>query len=475
MMEDGQHHGDHQHDNEQEEDNDTDGNILFSLTGFGVRDGLETRLAQAAGVSAGQVSIVEEEDDDGDGKVLFVVFGISGMSTEELIERINKHKHNERWICTVAEMEEEIEIDADEAYTIWKSMDDDSRTCHLQLVYNPDGKLIQPKHHHHYNSSGANDECDEQNDDPSSSKPTDIELERQLQRDPQLLEFDNVKRIHISKLLREANTNFWNEPFVITGLDAGDEDDTTTDTDNDDGSKKRGILLSKENLLELIGKDTIVRTGNRNTLIESGFDNSLPMSLDEALLSEERKSKNGSSCRIIFTPLTELPTSFQQSDALKRILSKFPNFSSSRKQQRQHQEGQQQQHKEEEEQEQELEQQQEQEDQREEEQEQEHSNRRHKYTLCVSNSVGFGIGMHKHNEAFFYLLEGCKKWYMSEGTSGKISNPTHPYFYTTKSTHKCIQQSGEILFVPNLWYHEIFNVTEYTAGIQALPSTSTVK
>ena len=45
---------------------------------------------------------------------------------------------------------------------------------------------------------------------------------------------------------------------------------------------------------------------------------------------------------------------------------------------------------------------------------------------------------------------------------------THPRFYRELSSHKCIQQPGEVLYVPNDWYHEIFNL-EYTLGIQALP------
>ena len=89
-----------------------------------------------------------------------------------------------------------------------------------------------------------------------------------------------------------------------------------------------------------------------------------------------------------------------------------------------------------------------------------------KYTLCLANQAGFGIGMHKHNQAFFWLLQGQKKWYMARGDA--VTDPSHPGFYTHKSTHKCLQTAGEILYVPDQWFHEIFNL-EYTAGIQALP------
>ena len=70
----------------------------------------------------------------------------------------------------------------------------------------------------------------------------------------------------------------------------------------------------------------------------------------------------------------------------------------------------------------------------------------------------------------FMLIEGVKKWYMCSSDGLEADTDTHPGFYREKSTHKCIQKSGEVLYVPTEWYHEIFNISEYTAGIQALPS-----
>eukprot|EP00978_Attheya_sp_CCMP212_P028311 scaffold97435_cov93-Attheya_sp.AAC.1 len=97
-----------------------------------------------------------------------------------------------------------------------------------------------------------------------------------------------------------------------------------------------------------------------------------------------------------------------------------------------------------------------------------------KYTLCLG-SEGFGIGFHRHGAALFSLVVGQKKWYMGppdlldHDENGETKGDTHPAFYTTKSTHKCLQQPGEVLYVPDQWYHEIFNL-EYTAGIQTLSS-----
>ena len=77
--------------------------------------------------------------------------------------------------------------------------------------------------------------------------------------------------------------------------------------------------------------------------------------------------------------------------------------------------------------------------------------------------------VHKHNAAMFMLLLGEKKWYMTSGGDLEGDSETHPGFYREKSSHKCILRQGEILFVPHEWYHEIFNLGVYTAGIQALP------
>mmetsp|Transcript_28929 Transcript_28929/g.67934 ORF Transcript_28929/g.67934 Transcript_28929/m.67934 type:complete len:644 (-) Transcript_28929:89-2020(-) len=52
--------------------------------------------------------------------------------------------------------------------------------------------------------------------------------------------------------------------------------------------------------------------------------------------------------------------------------------------------------------------------------------------------------------------------------NNKNCSRTHPAFYRELSSHKCLQEPGELLLVPNLWYHEIYNVKGPTIGIQAL-------
>lgn len=176
--------------------------------------------------------------------------------------------------------------------------------------------------------------------------------------------------------------------------------------------RKSNTLLAKGRLMSVHG-EAEVRTGNRETFIDNGFTNSKPMLMKDALGQD----------RMIFTPANgELAKGLVQEleqfiDCLRCIDAQgfLPC----------------------------------------------------KFTLTIAET-GFGIGMHKHNAAMFLLLQGRKKWYMAKGSNLDSSNETHPGFYQELSSHKCVQKPGEVLFVPNDWWHEIFNLS-YTVGIQGLP------
>ena len=43
---------------------------------------------------------------------------------------------------------------------------------------------------------------------------------------------------------------------------------------------------------------------------------------------------------------------------------------------------------------------------------------------------------------------------------------------TDAASRRCIQEAGEIMFVPDMWGHEIFNL-EPTVGVQAMYTTDT--
>jgi hypothetical protein len=299
--------------------------------------------------------------------------------------------------------EEEISLEEEEAYEIWQNIPDEERTSHLDVIPNPDGVMIRPSHHH----------VDSIMDSSIKHKQTNTALtspcELQMKRDPSLLNFDNVSRVDIAEI---HTISSWDNPVIITNAVVPETVPKT--------------ILDKEELKALYG-NVKVRTGNRETLIDNGFMNSIPKRLADAL--EETNNTSNTECgTIVFSPIQELPDTFI--DELRELMDAFPSCTNSDIS----------------------------------------IGRKKKFTLTIA-SEGFGIGMHKHNAAMFMLLVGRKKWYMTDSANldGIVSEcETHPRFYRELSSHKCIQQAGEVLYVPNGWYHEIFNL-EYTLGIQALP------
>jgi len=297
-------------------------------------------------------------------------------------------------MCEVADDEESVFIEEEEALDMWREMSEEARTGHLGNVPNPDGVMIRPTHRSQKLPTMTTM-------DNNCSSPT----ESQLRRDPTLLEYDNVKRVDVAQIYDTS----WEEPFVITNAIS-------------DEILENGRMLNKDRLATAWG-EVEVRTGNRETLIDNGITNSKPMSLSDALAVPQSGGDGyslGCGC-IVFSPVKELPNDF--ANELKSFTDSFPGNDT------------------------------------------EWSMK--KFTLTLA-SEGFGIGMHKHKAAMFMLLIGRKKWYMSSSENLESGQTTHPAFYGEKSSHKCIQKPGEILFVPNEWYHEIFNL-EYTGGIQALP------
>lgn len=245
----------------------------------------------------------------------------------------------------------------------------------------------------------------------SSSSCVTTPRARQLGRDPHLFDFDNVPRYSAARL---AEVPSWTEPVIITGCLDG-----LTNLDVDlDGERSS---LTVEALVRGYG-DAEVRTGSRNTLVEHGFGNSRPMKLRDALVPGVCVGGDPECGRVVFSPVGELPEQLRRD--LRPLIDAFPD---------------------------------------------EHPlglSRKKKFTLCIGTGEGFGIGFHRHSAAMFMLVAGRKKWYMAP-REVEHDVPTHPGFYTTKSTHKCIQVPGEVLYVPDQWYHEIYNL-EHTRGIQAL-------
>jgi len=363
-----------------------------------------------------------EVDDDA---VSFVVYptenaGIhQSFGEEEVLLKMSQFIQTggpavEEWLypeiaeCTLADMEVEELVTQEEMLNLSRTIPEEARTSHLDAVVSPDGVLRKPMH------EGSVPALAKVAEGTESAKTAEEQVAfspaaRHQQRDPGLFELDNVARVDISQI----ESMSWTTPVIITGCMVG--------------SLQPSEDLTKANVVEHFG-DVEVLTGNRDTLVDNGFSNSKPMTLREALTQQGVEdaiggvySSDPEYSRIVFSPVRDLPEIFQQ--ALEVFTKAFP------------------------------------------------AQHTKKFTLTLANE-GFGIGMHKHGPAMFLLVTGKKKWYMGSEevvfSPENADTPTHPGFYTHKSSHKCIQKSGELLYVPDQWYHEIFNL-EYTAGIQALP------
>ncbi len=458
---------------------------LFKLSGVDTNAGdviLEESLKEILGLN---ITLLERDYNEQKGTILFCCQdndgfeGNSGQSDAHIITLINEllqtpiESRTKFWcqasgttaaISIVDDEDEDDEcveyITEEEAYKLWleQNKGDANDSDDLsELVSSPDGALVRPKHH----------ACNLKDDDDEASQhasPLATCTTKQLERDPGLFDFDNVERVHYSKILDFLSTekhsrsidcqedlwkrDFGSNPIVITGV---------TDCNDDDDLAKQ-LLEFQQTLREAIhqyGADTIVRTGNRETLVENGFYNSRAATLlqvvDSTVLHPNDGIKNPDQT-IVFNPIHEMPPTFRSERVLGRwIISTttntqqlFPNtlwnaiLGNN-----------------------------------------ENSEELvpPKFTLCIANE-GFGIGMHKHGPALFFLTQGKKKWYLSHPNvvdekidshnAADETSPTHPQFYRELSSHKCIQQPGELLLVPNLWYHEIYNLATPTIGIQAL-------
>ena len=83
-----------------------------------------------------------------------------------------------------------------------------------------------------------------------------------------------------------------------------------------------------------------------------------------------------------------------------------------------------------------------------------------------------GVAFHQHWQTWGLLLAGQKTWYVSP--PGKT--PRHPHRYSDESTLstlatarggllRCLQEEGEIVFLPKDWWHATFNKADWNLAI----------
>ena len=88
--------------------------------------------------------------------------------------------------------------------------------------------------------------------------------------------------------------------------------------------------------------------------------------------------------------------------------------------------------------------------------------------LLTIGGTNTGLVFHKHEEAWLHLLYGNKIWYMSKespNTNSQLSmletvamyNLDDKYIQDHNNLIVCRQTPGEIMYVPNNWYHGVVN------------------
>lgn len=91
-------------------------------------------------------------------------------------------------------------------------------------------------------------------------------------------------------------------------------------------------------------------------------------------------------------------------------------------------------------------------------------------------SNGSGLGMHVHSDAWCAIIHGSKYWHLSQGFDAfERDRAKHsgglPHTGKLKCQHEtnatgtrtCVQNSGDVLYVPPLWGHSVINIGEVVA------------
>ena len=100
-------------------------------------------------------------------------------------------------------------------------------------------------------------------------------------------------------------------------------------------------------------------------------------------------------------------------------------------------------------------------------------------TIFAIGKTGSGIGLHAHQDAWNQVLFGAKRWTLYPGSPGGVPpeagyNPTEPHLQWLKDVYpavkdganrplECIQHAGDVIYVPEGWYHATVNLGDTAA------------
>ena len=97
------------------------------------------------------------------------------------------------------------------------------------------------------------------------------------------------------------------------------------------------------------------------------------------------------------------------------------------------------------------------------------------FQMGIGSGVGVGVPPENHPSSWFAAVVGRKRWLLHpdsepeprEMMARRTRDPRlqcKPSGKTT-STLDCIQNAGEVMWVPNYWWHETCGLDEFSAGI----------
>ena len=84
-----------------------------------------------------------------------------------------------------------------------------------------------------------------------------------------------------------------------------------------------------------------------------------------------------------------------------------------------------------------------------------------------TGTVAKGVAFHQHRQTWGWLLAGQKVWYVAP--PGTLPFQPHRHVEEGKlqrsSVQRCFQEEGEIVFLPQDWWHATFNKAEWNLAI----------
>ena len=84
-----------------------------------------------------------------------------------------------------------------------------------------------------------------------------------------------------------------------------------------------------------------------------------------------------------------------------------------------------------------------------------------------TGTVAKGVAFHQHRQTWGWLLAGSKVWYVA--APGTLQFQPHRHVEEAKlqsaGVQRCVQEEGEIVFLPRDWWHATFNKADWNLAI----------